>query len=107
MGTEAQNQDPVAEVTAAAVEEGTAAQASAVARQAGAAQVVAKPTIEPEVEAETPVAAEATAEEGSRGILSTAKRAFEVTFESRKRTLDRPARKPDAGDGDDAQQDQR
>jgi hypothetical protein len=81
-------------VVTAAVEESTATQAGA------------KPATEPEVEAESAVVAEVTAEAGSRGSLSTAKAAgFEFVFDRWKRNFDRPVREPEAGD--DAQRDQR
>ncbi|HZU54990.1 MAG TPA: hypothetical protein VFA06_03885 [Actinocrinis sp.] len=105
MSTDAQNQHAEAEVVAA-VEEGTADRLCAVTQQARAAQAVAKPAAESDVEAEAAAPAEAPREAGSRGLLGTAKSAFEVGFELRKRSLDPPVREPRAGDGDDAQQDQ-
>ncbi|WP_143765303.1 hypothetical protein [Catenulispora acidiphila] len=102
MSTEAQNQDPASEVSAA-----VAAQSGSVAQWTGAAQTVAKQASEPKVATETAVVADAAAEAGSRGALRTAKPTFEITFELRRRALDRPVREPDAADGDDAQPDQR
>lgn len=106
MGGKAQNQDP-ATIVAAPVEERAAAQSSAVEQRVGAVQALVESATEPEVEAETAVAAESNAQAGARGVLGTAKSAepaFKFILVPARRRLRRPVREPEAGD--DAQRDQ-